>query len=224
MISETTQTDPLAFLQPKQETKTQGDSDLGQADFLALMVAQLENQDPTKPLDPNEFMSQLAQFSTVNGIQELNESFKDLAALLSADQTFKATSLVGRDVMSPGDTAVLEPGGDVAGQVVLNESVTDLNIQVYDPSGALVRTIPMGGHPAGPVQFRWDGFADSGDPSLPGRYRLVAEAEINGESRQVATEVRTHVESVSLNSNGGDILLNLDNGTTMSMDSIQTIL
>jgi flagellar basal-body rod modification protein FlgD len=224
MINETTQTDPLAFLQPQQETKTQGNNDLGQADFLELMVAQLENQDPTEPLDANEFMSQLSQFSAVNGIQELNQSFESLAAALSADQTFKAASLVGRSVMSPGASAVLEPGGDVAGQVVLEESVTDLNIQVYDPSGALVRTLPMGGRPAGPVQFRWDGFADSGDPVLPGRYRLVAEAQINGEIHQVATEVRAQVDSDSLGANGGGVLLNLDNGTTVSMDSIQTIL
>ncbi|WP_456408033.1 flagellar hook assembly protein FlgD [Thiolapillus sp.] len=225
MISETSN-QFLTELQAPAESSGKGRSsaDMGQQDFIELMLAQMKNQDPTKPLDPNDFMSQLAQFSTVNGIQELKQSFDSLAATLATDQSFKAASMVGHDVMTAGNSSVLEEGGNIAGQVLLNESVTDMNIKIYDPQGSLVRTIAMGGQSAGVVQFKWDGFAESGDPSLPGNYRLVAEVEVNGNTQEAAMEVRSRVESVSLSPYGGGILLNLDNGDTVPMDAIQTIM
>jgi hypothetical protein len=73
---------------------------MGSEDFLTLMVAQLENQDPTKPLDNMQFMGQLAQFGTVSGIQELNEAFGGLSAALGSNQALQAASLVGRDVVT----------------------------------------------------------------------------------------------------------------------------
>ncbi len=198
-------------------------SDMGQEDFLELMLAQMKNQDPTKPLDPNEFMSQLAEFSTVNGIQELQQSFDSLAAVMSTDQTLKAASMIGHAVMTPGDTSVLEEGGNIVGQALLNGSTADLNIKIYDSQGSLVRTIPMGNNVPGAVPFRWDGFTEDGSPAEPGNYRIVAEVEVDGSIQEAATEVRGKVDSVSL-SPYGSILLNLDNGTSMPLEAIQTIM
>ena len=225
MINETNTNSALAALQGPPETKGSGrsSSDMGQQDFIALMLAQMKNQDPTKPLDPNDFMSQLAQYSTVSGIQELKQSFDAMAAMLSTDQSLKATGMVGHDVMTPGNTGVLEEGGNVAGQVLLDSSVTDLNIKIYDAQGSLIRTIPMGGQGAGAAQFKWDGFAEDGNPALPGDYKLVAEVEVDGSVQEAAMEVRSRVESVSLSPYGG-ILLNLDNGDSISLDAIQTIM
>lgn len=223
MINETSNAAPVA-LQPAPEPAAPSGSDMGQADFLELMLAQMKNQDPTKPLDPNEFMSQLAQFSTVNGIEELKQSFDYLASVLISDQSLKAAGLVGHDVMMPGNSGFLDAGGNIAGQVLLNDSVTDLNIKIYDAQGALVRTIPMSGQAAGLVQFKWDGFMESGDPALPGNYRIVAEALVGDTVQEAAIEIRTRVESVSLNPYSGGILLNLDNGATVPWEAIQTIM
>lgn len=225
MINETSNQYP-AGLQAPPELAGRGRSsaDMGQQDFIQLMLAQMKNQDPTKPLDPNDFMSQLAQFSTVNGIQELKQSFDSMAATLATDQTFKAASMVGHDVMTPGNDSVLAEDGSIAGQVLLPESVTDMSIKIYDAQGSLVRTIAMGGQSAGAVQFKWDGFGEDGNPSLPGNYRLVAEVEFEGTTHEAAMEVRSRVESVSLSPYGGGILLNLDNGTTVPLEAIQTIM
>lgn len=224
MINETSNSPLAALLGPSEAQGTgRSSSDMGQQDFIALMLAQMKNQDPTKPLDPNDFMSQLAQFSTVNGIQELKQSFDAMAAMLSTDQSLKATSMVGHDVMTPGNTGVLAEGGNIAGQVLLNSSVSDMNLKIYDPQGSLIRTIPMGGQGAGAVQFKWDGFADDGSPALPANYKIVAEVEVDGSVQEAAMELRSLVESVSISPYGG-ILLNLDNGTSISLDAIQTIM
>ncbi|BAO44287.1 flagellar hook assembly protein FlgD [Thiolapillus brandeum] len=223
MISETSNSSQ-ASLQSIPETSGRSRSDMGQADFIALMLAQMKNQDPTKPLDPNEFMGQLAQFSTVNGIQELKQSFDSLASVMVSDQSIKAAGLVGHSVMVPGNSGFLETGGAISGQALLDSSVTDLNIKIYDQQGALVRTIPMSAQAAGRVSFKWDGFMDSGDPAPPGNYKIVAEVQVNDTVQEAALEIRTQVESVSLNPYNGGILLNLDNGSTVPWESIQTIL
>jgi len=224
MINEATSSNPLAFLQAKPEVKEKGGDDMGQSDFIELMLAQMKNQDPTKPLDPNEFMSQLAQFSTVNGIQELKQSVDSMASMLASDQSVKAATLVGRQVMSPGNLAILEKGGGVDGQVVLASSVTDLDIKVYSESGALVRTIPMGGQSAGSVPFKWDGFAEDGSPAPVGNYRIVAEVEAGEQTREAQVEMPTGVQSVSLSPFGGELMLNLENGSSVPLSAIQQIL
>ena len=223
MINEASSSVP-ATLQSLPETSGRSRADMGQADFIELMLAQMKNQDPTKPLDPNEFMGQLAQFSTVNGIEELKQSFDNLASVMISDQAIKAAGLVGHDVMMPGDSGFLEPGGDIAGQVLLDQSVTDLNIRIYDQQGDLVRTIPMSGQAAGGVKFKWDGFMESGDLAPPGNYKIVAEVQAEDAVQQAAMEIRTRVESVSLNPYNGGILLNLDNDTTVPWEAIQTIM
>ncbi len=223
MINEATNPYGTLGVPPESLGAGRSSSDMGQADFLELMLAQMKNQDPTKPLDPNEFMSQLAEFSTVNGIQELQQSFDALAATLTTDQTLKAASMIGHAVMTPGDSSVLEEGGNIVGQVLLNGSTPDLNIKIYDPQGSLVRTIPMGNNAAGAVLFKWDGFAEDGSAAVPGNYRIVAEVEVDGSVQEAAMEVRSKVDSVSLNPYGG-ILLNLDNGTSIPLEAIQTIM
>jgi flagellar basal-body rod modification protein FlgD len=226
MIDQTTPGNPLAFLQgqPEQPVKGKQRDQMGQSDFIQLMIAQMKNQDPTKPLDPNDFMSQLAQFSTVNGIAELKKSVDSMVSMLATDQSVKAATLVGHEVMAPGNVAWLPPGGKVAGQVVLDSSTTDLNIQVYAPNGTLVRTIPMGMHAAGAVPFTWDGFREDGKVAPMGSYRIVAEAVQNDKTVQVPVQTRTRVQSVDLKGQGGNLTLNLDNGQSVPLRDIDQIL
>jgi len=226
MISETNANNPLAFLQsqPEPQTKGKGSSEMGQSDFLELMIAQMKNQDPTKPLDPNEFMSQLAQFSTVNGIQELQESVDTMVSMLASDQSIKAAALVGHEVLSPGGEVQFTPGQAVSGQVRLDSSTTDLQIKVYASSGALVRTIPMGMHAEGPVPFTWDGFREDGQVAPAGEYLVVAEAEYQDTTVQAPVELRVRVDSVDIGGQGGDLMLNLANGRSVPLGAVQTIL
>ncbi|NNJ96641.1 MAG: flagellar hook assembly protein FlgD [Gammaproteobacteria bacterium] len=196
---------------------------LGQADFIELLVAQIKNQDPTKPLDPSQFMSQLAQFSTVNGIQEMKDSFDSLAGRLSSEQSLQAAGLVGRDVLVPGGLGLLTVGGSISGQVDLPQLTSQLNLRVMDEYGVEVRHLSLGGNGEGSVQFQWDGIADDGSSVLPGRYRVIAEALIDGELQAVETSVDTRVASVTLNQNGSAPLLNLESGDSMPLSNVQKI-
>jgi flagellar basal-body rod modification protein FlgD len=197
--------------------------ELGQADFIELLVAQIKNQDPTKPLDPSQFMSQLAQFSTVNGIQELKASFESLAGRLSSEQSLQAAGLVGRNVLVPGGPGTLAAGGTISGHVNLPQQSSVLDLSIIDAFGVEVRSLSLGGHNEGSVQFQWDGLADDGSAALPGEYRVIAEALIDGERQAIEVAVATRVDSVTINQEGSAPLLNLASGDSMPLSNVEQI-
>lgn len=201
----------------------QSSNELDQADFIELLVAQIKNQDPTKPMDPSEFMNQLAQFSAVNGIQELNTSFDSLATNLTSDQALQAAALVGRDVLIPGGYGLLDASGVINGQVNLSQPATDVNLTIINAQGETVRTLSLGGYGEGQVQFQWDGFTDDGSASAPGNYQVIAEAMINGSQQAVEVELEIRVDSITLNTDGLGTVLNLASGESVPLSLIQQI-
>ena len=183
--------------------------ELGQEQFLELMIAQVRNQDPFKPLENGEFLGQIAQFSQVSGIQELNNSFAQFANSLGSNQALQASALVGRDVFIPGDVAALTPGENFSGVAALPQSTSSLSISIYDTAGSIVRTIDMGSQGEGTVPFEWDGTDDAGQGVPAGPYRVVANATINGDNVAVGTLVSDTVESVTIGQSGQGTILNL---------------
>lgn len=179
---------------------------LSQNDFLKLMTSQLQNQDPMKPLDNSEFVSQMAQFSTVSGIQNLQNSFSTLATSLSSGQALQASSLVGHNVLTPSTSAALTAGGTVA-LGVDSPASGDVVVNVTDASGQLVRTIDLGTQSSGLSKFQWDGLTNSGAAAPAGTYKFTAVVG-SGSQAQAATMLTAgKVNSVSLSSSGA---LNLD--------------
>lgn len=188
-----------------------GDSSkvLGQDEFFELMLAQMKNQDPAKPLDGQQNLAQLAQFSTVNGIQQLQSSFEKLSLSLQSMQALQASSLVGRSVLVDGNNVVLTPERPVEGSVELPDDVKDLTVVVLDAKNQEIRRIKLGDQPAGSTAFVWDGLDDRGLAATPGNYQLRTEGQVAGVTQTFHTQVRTTVESVSLGTGGQDITLNL---------------
>lgn len=184
-------------------------NELGQQQFLELMVAQVRNQDPFKPLENGEFLSQIAQFSTVNGIQDLQDSFSSLAGSLSSNQALQASALVGRSVMVNSDVGVLQTGGTLNGAIGLPNDSNAVKVQFYNAAGELVRELPLGAQKQGIVEFSWDGLADNGGPAPASAYRVVASANLDGEDVALATLVKDNVESVILGRPGEGTILNL---------------
>ena len=117
---------------------------LGQKDFLELMLAQVRNQDPLKPLDGAQFIGQLAQFSTVTGIEEMSASLASLAESMRSDQMLAGTALVGREVLMQSSDAVLEESGEVRGAIEVPEGVQQVLITVRDAAGQIVRQLARG--------------------------------------------------------------------------------
>lgn len=206
-----------------QEKKNVGPSnELGADDFLKLMLTQMQNQNPLDPMENGEFIAQLAQFSASSGIQDLNGSFVSLAESLQSYQALQASGLVGRSVLLSSDQAVLGDESGMTGMLSLESSTPQLSLSIHDQAGVLVRSIPMGTHPAGMVDFAWDGLGDDGLPAESGVYELRAEALVDGKVVAVPTLVFSDVESVSLSSRGG-VLLNLAGIGTAGLSEVYQI-
>lgn len=190
---------------------------LGQDQFLELMIAQLRNQDPLKPMQNGEFLGQMAQFSTVSGIQDLQSSFSQLSSALTSNQALQATSLVGRTVLMD---APVNAGGNaevgftgstmVQGALELDAPAETLLVDIFDGSGALVRRLRVDQHfDAGMVPFEWDGTADDGSTLPAGVYQVKAQSLRGNEARAVNVLVADTVSSVTLGRNGEGLTLNL---------------
>jgi flagellar basal-body rod modification protein FlgD len=190
--------DALDLTQPAEATE----QTLGQEQFLELMITQLENQDPFKPLESGEFLGQLAQFGTVSGLAELKSSFADLASALVSNQALQAAQLVGRSVLVASSDAQLEEGADLEGAVELPNASSSVRVQIRDASGQLVRELDLGASPGGVAKFQWDGTTDGGEPAEPGRYGVTAHYFDGGEIRSAATLIHAAVESVRLGQRG----------------------
>ena len=198
---------------------------LGQEQFLKLMTAQMTHQDPTKPMQNGEFLSQMAQFGTVSGIQDLQQSFKDFAASISSDQTLQAASLVGRTVSAPSEEGLLAAGGEIKGTVDLPASSANVNLKILDPlTGDVIRIKSLGGHSAGPVPFVWDGMNDKGNLASPGGYKVQVEASIDGINTVLQTEIQARVESVSMGSGKNGLQVNLAGLGAVNFNQIKQIL
>lgn len=212
--------DQFAITQEQKRPK----DELGQSQFLQLMITQIKHQDPLNPADSGEFLSQLAQFGTVNGITELQSSFDAFATSLQSSQALQASTMVGRSVLIPGNVGLLESGADLKGAVDLPASSANLHVIINDAAGQLVRQIDLGTQPAGLTHFAWDGLSNSGDAVPGGTYSVSAQASINGEVFSQSTLIQSKVESVTLGKAGQDSSLNLRGLGTVSMNEIREIL
>lgn len=193
----------LDRINAKTNTKQEDDK---KTDFLTLLVAQLENQDPLSPQDGSEFMSQLAQLESVQGIQDLNNSFNSFSQSMLSNQALQATTLVGRDVMVASNAGQLEQGKAMTGMIGLPSTASSVKLNVFNSAGALVRQIPLGDHAAGPLAFSWDGLGEDGQSAPSGQYTLTAQGSVNGESIELATAVNFNVNSVTLDPKNGTML------------------
>lgn len=205
-------------------------NELGQSQFLELMITQMNNQNPLDPQDNTEFIAQLAQFSSVEGLERLNSNFEDFSGSFMSNQALQASSLVGSSVTVPSESTTLMPDGIVNGSVELESSAPDLSLNIYNDSDQLVAEVPLGAQPAGEVAFRWDGqnmevngeLVDwaADQPLPPGNYRFEAFATQDGENQQLDTALSANVNSVTLNDNG-ELTLNLANIGPVNIDQVK---
>lgn len=197
---------------------------LGQNEFFELMIAQLKHQDPLKPLENADLIAQVAQFSTVNGIQEIQKSMQSLAGSFQSAQALQASTLVGRTVLVGSDRVVLAPGETVSGAVDLDTAVSDLTIYLATPDGAQVRSLSLGPQPAGRVSFTWDGINEKGQLAPPGRYAVRAEVLRDTQTIAVPTLLQGKVESVTLNRQPGELTLNVRHQGEVQLHDIAELL
>ena len=179
---------------------------LQQEDFLELMIAQFSNQDPFKPMENGDFLGQLAQFGTVSGIEELQESFDTVASSLYSDQALQASALIDHEVLVPGNVGVLDADGSIEGAIELTRSVVGVDVRIVDQAGIQVGRVSLPTQQAGLARFEWDGLNESGQPVPPGRYRLAAVTSGAGVTEELPVLVQARVESVYLGGASGVVL------------------
>ncbi|MEH6493016.1 flagellar hook assembly protein FlgD [Halopseudomonas sp.] len=198
--------------------------ELGKDQFLELLVAQMNNQDPLSPQENGEFIAQLAQFSTVEGIENMNTSMEALLSGYQSSQALQASSMVGRTVIVPSDQAMVDTANGLEGQFALPKNSGAVTVKVLDSSGSLVDTINMGSLEAGMHDFTWDGQDASGNVLPPGAYTFEASASIDGTSKQLATLLPANVDSVSLGAGtNGELLLNVAGLGSISFSNVYAI-
>ncbi|MGC1955961.1 MAG: flagellar hook assembly protein FlgD [Gammaproteobacteria bacterium] len=193
---------------------------LGQSEFFELMTAQLQHQDPLNPTENDALIAQVAQFSAVDGIHQMQRSIQALAGSFQSTQALQASTLVGREVLINTDRAVLEQGKDVVGAIDLDAPVGALSVEVTTPSGARLRKIELGPQESGRVSFAWDGLDDGGQRAAPGQYIVQALVERDGATLKLPTLLQSKVESVTLNREPGTITLNLRHHNSVALEQI----
>lgn len=184
--------------------------------FMTLLVTQLKNQDPLSPMDNSQMTSQMAQISTVSGIDKVNATLQALSASMTSNQTVQATTMIGHGVLVAGggtDLAKSSTGANVAyGGFSLPQAVDSAKVSIYDASGALVNTLDLGAQSAGISKWQWDGTNSSGAAMPAGSYTFKVNATSAGSTVAATTLQYGVVNSVTQGTTG----------VTMSVGSMKT--
>ena len=194
-------------LQPENTT---GNEELGQQDFLTLMTTQMKNQDPFAPMENGEFLAQMAQFSTVNGLDTINKTLESMSTQLGSSRVLDAASMIGRQVLVPGTIARADASGSINGVVDLASSVSSASIRYSDAeSGALLHQVDLGAQPSGRLEFSWNDMPS--DITAANRaVRVSVMVGENGQSVGVAPMVYARVTGVEVPSDGTEFNLNIE--------------
>lgn len=184
-----------------------GNPAMDQGDFLTLMTAQLKNQDPFEPVDNSQMVAQMAQFSSLSGITEMNSTLKAIADRLNGTSTGDAMAWIGRTVLTEGEVAYPRTDGSLGGTIDLAGDASDVNVTIQGANGAVLRTVALGAQTKGAIEFEWDGTTDAGDKAGDGPFTIKVAAQ-TGDGKPVAATplVWAPVTSVALGADGTPIL------------------
>jgi flagellar basal-body rod modification protein FlgD len=203
-------------------------TELNQEDFLTLMISQLKNQDPFKPLDPSQYVGQLAQFSSVSGLADMNKNITALADSLRGNQVLDGASLIGHVVVAKGNSVYLPDAQDgaargVQGLIEVPAGASSVQMVVKDATGALVRSQALDPH-RGAQGFSWDGTDNSGAAAAGGSYKVEVVAKVGDSNVSLSTSVATRVSSVALDPTTGGLVLDTDTLGELAMSDVERVL
>ena len=208
--------------------KNKQKTELNQEDFLALMVAQLKNQDPFKPLDPSQYVGQLAQFSSVSGLSSMNQQLTNLTSSLRGNQVLDGAGLIGRTVIAPGTNVYLDAATYSdrilpQGMVDVPAGASSVQLIVKDSTGVTVKSQPID-NSRGMQGFSWDGTTNSGGNAAAGSYKIEVVAKVGNENVSLGTSVAARVSSVALDPSTGGLVLTTDPLGDVGMSDIERVL
>ncbi|MBC7512981.1 MAG: flagellar hook assembly protein FlgD [Herminiimonas sp.] len=189
--------------------------------FLTLLVTQMKNQDPLNPMDNAQVTSQLAQLSTVSGIDKLNTTLEALKGNYQSSQSLQAASLIGHGVLLPGSSTTLANGKALMG-IDVTEAADDVKLTIRDASGRAIHTMDLGRQEIGTLPLEWDGKTDTGAAAVSGQYKFEVTATRGGEKTAAEALSFGQVSSVSTNAHG--VKLNVPNIGAVDLASVRQFL
>ncbi|QGT78010.1 hypothetical protein GM160_03375 [Guyparkeria halophila] len=213
------------------EGESKNKQNLDQTDFLKLLTTQMQNQDPMKPMDNTQFVAQMAQFSSLEGITQLNETVSGFQESVQSNQVMQASSLVGKAAMVKGDTAQMyhmqqadgstAPSG-ILGAVDVPTGASKMSVEITNASGQVVKSIDVPVDGSDRPSFSWDGRLKDGRMAPEGNYKVNATATVDGKGQAPQTYVGAVISSVGVTKNGPE--LNLDGLSSVKLSDVVEII
>jgi len=213
----------LAGSQKVDYTKVQNEQ-MGQKEFLTLFTTQLKNQNPLDPMQNEQFVAQLAQFSQLEATTNMSTNLNTLIATLKGQQLLNGSALIGKQVAVPNGPAILKNGAPISGVISVPEGARAVNLSVYDASGVLVKSQELGRQLPGDVTVRWDGTDNAGTKMTDGSYKVVATVTgMGGTVTKVPIATPDVVKGVTMNSDGSDLVIETQSGATVNFSQVKQI-
>ncbi|OCG10294.1 flagellar basal body rod modification protein [Gilliamella sp. wkB178] len=219
-----------------QKTSADGNSSKElQDNFLALLIAQMKNQDPTNPMDNSQLTSQLAQINTLAGIERLNTTLGMVSGQIDDSLSVNASNMIGKGVMVPGNK-ILVATAEAEGSSTENETITtpfgfelvrdadSVIITIQDENGNVVREVDLGAIPAGVSSFTWDGVLNDGTVAPDGSYTFTVNASNDGQKVSSTSLAYSVVYGVINSKVNNKVLLDLGILGSISIDEVRQIL
>jgi flagellar basal-body rod modification protein FlgD len=193
---------------------------LGKDDFLNLLVTQLRYQNPLSPLNNTEFTAQLAQFSSLEQLNNINTQLHDLILFQNSLQNTLTNTLIGRKVKISGNEVYLKDNADIS--YTLQENVSKVKISIYNSGGELVKEVNLGQQTSGEKNYMWDGTDNNGTLLPEGNYQIKVEAfDDSGDPVNVSTMVYGTVTGITFDNNITYLII--DNKTKIQLSDIKEI-
>lgn len=207
-----------------QLSASSGKSSLGSSDFLTLLFAQLQNQDPLNPQDDKDFTAQLAQFSSLEQLTNLNSGMNKLISSTNQQQMFTAVGFMGKQVTASGNT-LAKSGTNVSTlYYTLPSAATSVTVNIMDSNGNIVRSVSQGAQAAGSQTFQWDGKDSNGNLVPDGTYSTgVTTMGADGKPLMVSSSVTGIVTGVSSDSTTGAFMLTTQDGRQINLTDVQGV-
>ncbi|MEL7833592.1 flagellar hook assembly protein FlgD [Fodinibius sp. Rm-B-1B1-1] len=218
------QVDAQTQLASQNEKSLTGNNKMGQDQFLQLLVAQMQNQDPINPMDGKEFASQLAQFNSVEQLIGVNDGLEQLSQSQQMMRTeltnSMASSLTGKNVRALSNKVNLGSGEGADVNYDLNNTASEVEIVIRDSSGNEVRRETIDGASAGEHNWKWDGKTNDGVDVPDGQYNV----EINATNGDESVKARTFIEGTAnkVRFTGEGVKISID-GVEVPIGDIETV-
>ncbi len=213
----------IGLAPPQQKAAAKG-STLNKDSFMTLLVAQINNPpDPLNPKSNTDFVTQTAQFSSLDSLQSMQKSFADFATKFTADKALEASAIVGRSVLVPGAMGTLPEQGTMPISVNVPVSVPDLSLSIQNQQGEVIRQVNLGIQPAGVTNYQWDGLLANGERAPAGTYEVIAQGTIGDKAQQFSTLMLGKVEGVVISKDASDTMLNVAGVGKVALSDVQAI-